>query len=425
MTLLTEKGTFLSPTGTGTQEINLTGAFQPKALILWCTSQTTTDGTYADDALLAYGFSDGTNDACISFQVDESGEFEIYRFDNTNILFMQFASAGNANLATVNSFDSDGFTLGWTCTFSNQFSIHYIAIGGTDITNVSVVNTTVGNTSTGNHSYTGSGASWTPDFALTMTAADGTTINTTHNSADLSLFCIGAAKSTTEEFVMWGRDETVGTSDCDMYINNAACLASCSISAGTITFLADFVSFDNAAGGGITVNVTDASESATKPLAFLLIKGGSWDCGTFTGGTVGTQDVTLDTGLDPALVFLGGVHTSSNATPVANNYIGIGASDGTSEGCSYYGNTNGAATFTAVRSNLTTKVFRMATPAATATSSTTDNECDMNDMTTAGKFQLNWTTVNFSARQMAFWAVGTISGAAAIPQSLWIEWEED
>ena len=420
MTLLTEKGTFTNRTTTGAQEINLAGAFQPKALIMWSSSQTTTDGTYADDALLCYGFSDGTNDACVSYQMDESAESETYRFDNANVLFLQSASLATFNnVATVNSFDADGFTLGWTIGNATAFSIHYIAIGGTDITNVQVVNTTVGDTSTGNHSYNGSGTSFQPDFALTLTAADGSTINTTSGGADLSLVCLGAAKSTSEQFVVWGRDETVGTSDCDMYINNAACLASCSNTTGAITFLADFVSFNNAAGGGITVNISDASPAAAKPIAFLLIKGGSWDCGTFQqrSGT-GTQDVTTTTGLTSKGVFLAGIGSATAGSVQANFYLGMGASDGTNEGCSYTGNTNGLGTFAAVRSNLTTKVYRQATPNATAASSTTDAECDMSSMATAGQFTLDWTTADTVQRQMAYWTVGTLAAGNNVVRTM-------
>ena len=88
--------------------------------------------------------------------------------------------------------------------------IHYIVMGGTDITNVQCVSTTVGTTSTGNRSFTGSGTVFTPDFALSMTGADGyETVNTLANSTDSGLFCIGAATATgDEQWVTWARVET-------------------------------------------------------------------------------------------------------------------------------------------------------------------------------------------------------------------------
>ena len=244
-----------------------------------------------------------------------------------------------------------------------------------------------------------------------MTGADSyTTINTLVNSTDVGMFNIGAAKSTSKRWVMWGRDETATTSDCDMYLDPNACLSSASISTGAITFLADFVSFNSAAGGGITVNVSDGADATTKKLAFLLIKGGQWDCGTFAqrNGT-GTQDVTIETGLNPELVFLGGINGTSEATVTTNFHIGIGASDGTTQGAVFMGNDNGLATWEAVTSNINTKAYKIAAPHATASSSTTLAECDISDMSQVSKFTLDWTTADATLRRMVYWAIGTVA----------------
>ena len=374
MTLLVEKGTFTKTTSTSvpvSQQVTLTnGSLTPKLLILWTTGQTTIDGTYRDDSRISYGFSDGTNDACQAYRMDESAESESYVFhDNAVISIINLTTNAIVSQADVSAFGAGSFTLNWSVQSNTEaLHIHYIVAGGTDITNVSVVSTTKTDVNTGNHSWNGSGTVFTPYFGLMMTGADGfTTTNTIAAGADRGLFCIGAAKSTSKRWVIWGRDETIGTSDCDMYINPSACLASCSNTAGTITYLADFVSFDNAAGGGITVNVSDGATGATERLAFLLVKGASWDCGVFQqrSGT-GTQNVTIASGVDPEIVFLGGINTATDATVTANFYVGIGASDGTNEGASYIGNTNALGTFAAVNSNLNTKVYRISTPNATA-----------------------------------------------------------
>ena len=420
MTLLTEKGTFTKTTSTSTpvsQQVNLSnGSLTPKIIILWTTGQTTINGTYEDDTRLTYGFSDGTNHACQAIVMDESAESERYVFHNDKVISIISLTAGSeVSVAHVSAVAAGSFTLSWTTqSDTSALHIHYSVIGGSDITDVSVVNTTTTNTTTGNHSWNGTGTTFTPDFALCMTGADSyTTTNTIAAGADRATISIGAVKSTTEQWVVSGRDETVATSDCDMYINNAACLANHDGADGSIDYLADFVSFNSAAGGGITLNVSNAATSGSQPLAFLFVKGGTWDCDVFAhrSGT-GTQNVTLDTGLTAKLVFLVGLHNPTIGTVQLGMYIALGASDGTNEGCSNITNENSLTTFTAIHTDTNTKIYRQSTPAATAASSTIDFECDMSSMSTAGQFTLNWTTqVGYSGRQIGFWVVGPSAAA--------------
>jgi hypothetical protein len=353
--------------------------------------------------------------------MDESAESERYTFrDDSIICIIDLATAAIVSQGTISAVAAGSFTINWTVqTDTNALNIHYEVIGGSDITNVSVVSAAIGSTATGNRSFTGSGASWTPDFALCMSGTEnnGVGYNTLTSSTDTAFFCIGACDPV-NEWVAWARDETVATSDTDMYINPSACLATCSTADGTITFLANFVSFDNAAGGGITVNVTDGAANTTCRVAFLLVKGGLWECGTFQqrSGT-GTQDVTFgEAHLDPELVFLAGINSASSATVVANSYFAIGASDGTNEGASWWGNQNGQGTFITSHVDVNDKVYRQGAPAATASSSTTVAACDMSDMTTVGKFTLNWTTADTTLRRMAYWTVG-VAGAANFTRS--------
>ena len=101
------------------------------------------------------------------------------------------------------------------------------------------------------------------------------------------------------------------TSDTDQFTNNGEFVSSCSPTTGAITFMGDVVSLDNAAGGGVTISLWDASPSANKKLAFLFVKGGVWDVDGFQqrSGT-GTQDVTFhDSSINPDLVFITGINT--------------------------------------------------------------------------------------------------------------------
>jgi hypothetical protein len=418
-TLLVEKGTFTKTTNTSvpaSQQVNLSnGSLNPKFIILWTTGDTAFN-TYTDDSRFSYGFSDGTNHACQTYRMDESAESESYAFYNNKcISIINLTTNAVIAEAHVSATAAGSFTLSWTTqSDATAMHIHYIVADGTDITNCQVVNGTVQNTSTGSHSWNGSGTSFTPKFALTMTGADSlTTLNTLQVGADRATISVGAVDAAGHQWVCSGRDETVTTADCDMYFDNAACLANHDPANGAIDYLANFVSFNNSAGGGITLNVSNAATNSAQPVAFLFVNFGdeaAAEVGDFQQRNgAGTQDVTfVNTFLDPSLVFLAGINSATEGSLVANFYLGFGASDGSNEGCAYFGNQNGATTFVSSSVMSNTKVYRIATPAATASSSTTNAECNINDMATRGKFQLNWTTANSTLRRLGWWTIGVV-----------------
>ena len=376
MTLLTEKGTFSKTTTTPaptSQTVNLSNSsLTPKFAIFWTGGHTAFDA-FQDDSRFSYGFAalhDGTyNQACQAYRMDESGEIESYNFRNNACISIHSLTAANEiSTAGITAFGAGSFTLNWGIqTDTTALNIHYIVVGGTDIVNANVISSTIQDTATGSHSWTGSGATFTPNFALTMMGGISyATLNSFASGLDFGMIAVGATNGT-NQWVVSGRDETVATSDCDMYIDNAICMANHSVTTGAIAYTASFVSFDNAAGGGITLNALTSTFPATQRVAFLVIEGGEWDCNTFQqrSGT-GTQNVTLPTNFDPSIVFLGGINNATEGSLQANFYLGFGASDGTNEGCTYFGNTNGLCTFAAVRNDSDTKIYRQATPNATA-----------------------------------------------------------
>jgi hypothetical protein len=432
MTLLTEKGTFAKTTSTGvpvSQQVNLSdSSLTPKIIILWTSGQTTSDGTYTDHMLWSYGWSDTTTDCCQAMRSHETNENECYVMRNDAIISILSLTAGSeVSRADVSAVAAGSFTLNWSVqSDTSAMVIHYEVIGGTDITNVSAFQTTMQNTSTGNHSWNGSGTTFTPDFALSMTMQDVTSlaINTISNIVDNSQISLGAATGTSNQWVLIAREETATTSDNDQYLHTGQCLGSMNPTSGAFAYGGSFVSFNSAAGGGITINITTAA-SNINPICFLFVKGGKWDVKGFQqrSGT-GTQDVTLtDSTVKPKLVQLVGIGSATANTVVLNHYIGIGGSDGTNEGNCFNGSTSDLGTWVTARSTDTGKVYRTATPAATATSSTTNAECDMTDMTTAGQFTLNWTTADTTLRQMAYWMVGSLPPASR-NETIYIEWEE-
>lgn len=313
----------------------------------------------------------------------------------------------------MSSFGTGFFGLNWsTQTDTNAVVYHYIVVGGDDITNVSVVETATGQSNSGQYSYNGTGTSFQPDFALCMVSSAGygglTGVNSFNVSGDFAKIAIGACTSTSRQFAIVARTESIGTADTDMYHSGTLCMADLNIGSGALVHDAAFVSFNNAAGGGITVDCNIPAFD-TDRYAFLFVKGGAWEAGVFQqrSGT-GTQDVTFaNTALTPKLIQLAGINSASTDTSVVNNYVGIGATDGTRQGCCWCGDQNGAGTMVVTRANSTSQVYRQATPNATPSSSTTDAQCTISSMSTPGQVTLNWGTADTTLRRMAYWVVGT------------------
>ena len=88
------------------------------------------------------GFSDGTNDACVTQESEDNAASALYKnvARNDAIVYIYDEAQVAISIASVTTFDSDGFTLNWTTNGAGNTAaiIHGVAIGGTDITNVNV-----------------------------------------------------------------------------------------------------------------------------------------------------------------------------------------------------------------------------------------------------------------------------------------------
>ena len=119
MTLLVETGSFTKETSNvdGTsQTVTLSnGSLTPKVLWLW-TSAATTTNTYTDGYVVSYGFSDGTNDACIAASIadadSDSAVGGTIRNDSVCCIFLEPASISLPVItarADVTSFNAGNF----------------------------------------------------------------------------------------------------------------------------------------------------------------------------------------------------------------------------------------------------------------------------------------------------------------------------
>lgn len=111
-------GSFTTRNGTGSQSVTGVGV-RPKAVILF---QGRGDTTYST---ISFGASDGTNS--FSWGMGEIDGDVAGSFNQTSGVFRVVNNAGSTvTLATLTSFDSDGFTLNFTANATGGETASYI-----------------------------------------------------------------------------------------------------------------------------------------------------------------------------------------------------------------------------------------------------------------------------------------------------------
>jgi hypothetical protein len=407
--VLTKKMTLtLDATGTVHDQAFTGVGFQPKAMIVY--GVLTTGSAYAEGYSAFYGFSDGaSHNACVAVaDVDNLTTYDCSNMvRNDACIDLLSTAAGNAELirGVVKTFDSDGATITWNVKNTTQYIIHALFIGGTDITNVFVGQTTAGTTSTGAKGYTGVG--FKPDIEL-FAAGSNVTVNTlTAGTA----FSIGASLSSAKQFAnaikVQDAITAVSAQNAGVYFAAAQCLAATKLTASSTWDLrASFTSHDT---DGFTLTHNTAPVASTFPFIFMCIKGGYWDVGAFTQrASSGVQTTTQVVFADPeALLLTISDDITKDAINITNTAsvnvtMGIGACDNTAEGYIAFGDGYQASPCKPVMISSTSKLIRNVTPNATATSSTTDSECDISDMISLGDFDINWTTADATARWIGY-----------------------
>lgn len=406
MTLLTEKGTFTKETSNvdGTdQTVTLSnGSLTPKVLWLWSTGQTS-NAAYAEDWMVSFGFSDGTNDACVAGAAEDnettSDTGGIIRNDSVCVILDATTTPTTINAqADVVSFSAGQFVLNWAVSDAVASIIHYMVIGGTDITNVKVTSHLLGPTAgTGNESFTGVG--FQGDFINILCGAGSTTglVHQAVNTASANwAVSIGAATSSSARWVFGGNSEdNVGNADTYNYKEIDAIHAAWDSTTAADNMLGDFVSFDS---DGFTINYSELFfDEPGVSFASLVIQGGLWNVGNGTApAATGQQTVNTTAGRDPEAVMLftwGDTTTQSAGTGEAQNRISIGGADNDlNEGCISTHDADAGGNMVNTRISLVDKIICAHTANATAGSSTTLAEADIVDMNNDGNFIIDWTT---------------------------------
>lgn len=371
--------------------------------MIWSGLQTAA-GAVAD-AQFGFGVASSTTTENVGGYNSDNGttSSDVVRIFNTAHIIQEYtAGATTLNVnASLSSFDANGFTLNWETLNTTSPKYNYLALGGSDITNVMSGNFAA-NTSTGNQAVTGVG--FQPDIVFFFFGLNTTSVATNANTC----FGVGVARSSSERWAASvGLQHNVATMNNRHAFYNNACLVQPQAGANNIEALADFVSMD---ADGFTINWSDAPGQADL-VGYLAIKGGQWKVGTESQKTTTGTKTTTGLGIAPqGVLFASNCDTAANSNSITDNArmmmgVSTGASNNTALWTGDQDNVADANTSTIMSAN---KALIMATE--NGATPTTNAEAAISSLDSDG-FTLDWTTADGTEREFGYVAFGSKAGA--------------
>jgi len=296
--------------------------------------------------------------------------------------------------ASLPGWSASNFTLDWTTNDGQPSVVHYVVIGGPQVT--AKVVTWLAPTAPGMKTVSGIG--FTPEAVLHFYPGWGYDEAPDTNVTN-AVIGLGAMDKTGAEWaIQAGSVHNVSPTVATRAQRTDSALYSYTDTGPAVTKDAKFVSMN---ADGFTLNFTTAN-SAASHIYSLALGGLKASVGTFnkaTGTAPASQSVT--SGFQPGALLLASYQTTAQAsgTSVATGSFGLGASDGTNEASSAVVADDNVATASVQGIDKTSKVFiKMNTPPL-------DAEADLASFGPTG-FTLNWTTSDPIASQICFLALG-------------------
>src|SRR5581483_4959132 len=279
-------------------------------------------------AMWSFGASDGTHHHRISWGADDAVTTSNTAEGNATTEALSIFTAnttptvGTGGTITGVAFNSNNFVVTFNTTPASAWLIDYILIGGSDVTNA-FVGSTAQRTSTGTQNYTGVG--FKGDFLLLFM-----TNQTAAGNTNAATGTIGCAVSSSKRWAygMAAADAagTAGAINAMTILRNDAVVVTQNTS-NSVTTVADFVQFTT---DGFDLNYTTNPGSAFLT-HYLVIKGGTWDCGTSAKPTTATTQSVTSQSVTPKLLGLLCSSPTANNTNTSNAITTFGATDGTNQ----------------------------------------------------------------------------------------------
>lgn len=361
--------------------------FQPKIIFLYADGLAS-DTTSATNTLLMEGVAtSSTNRGVMSYYRDNGSN--TYRSEHNDRVINMTTGASSFVVADFVSMDSDGFTVNVTTAVGAVEIINYVAIGGTDLTNVFVKHFQ-SPASPSSPQVTGVG--FQPDAVLFYGALNTVVAANSSGVANVR----GAALSSSSR---WSNSSTsVSAFYSNQKTNKAISLIG---DAGAVYEEADFTSMD---ADGFTLNWGTVLGDQRYYYAVCL-KGGQYKLGSFNQATsTGNQDVT-GIGFTPSLLMMTSYNAISAQVPT-NLRISVGAATSSTERFTHWGgDTFGNAAMLLDRA----KVFKMYTEPTPTAATTADFVSFASD-----KFTINNTVADATAREILYFAMGASTPATSI-----------
>lgn len=396
-------GTFTQDTdGTGSQAITGVG-FQGKVLFLWANSKTA-DGSDAEVWAQSFGWAVSASEEAVigtAFKNTSGNRGSTYT-SSAACIAIQGGTNGINHLARADftQWDSNGFTINWAVNDNVARKIHYMVLGGSEISAKSIT-TTVGTISTGNKAYTGFG--FQPQFVMVLHPSGATVEGQNSTQRGMNL---GAADGTRQIASGLTHIDTTSTSYENIFTNRTWHRNS------VVTDYATFYSFDS---DGYTLNWIDPCSATTSLFHALCIRGVKAYVGQDSQKTSSGTKENSAVGFPPlGLLFFGINNSTNNATPQSStsmNFPMIGGSDGTNEAAIAGGRNS-----TTVTNNVLDSDKAVIHYATGASGMTLQAEADVNSLDSDG-FTLNWPTADSTARIFNFIAFGDTNVTSTVAAS--------
>lgn len=396
----------LSNSGTGTQDITFTPngsdpSWTPKVAIFQWSRANTSTGTFQEHMSYGFGFTDGTNQRCVSISSeDNSARSDTGSRGSNNSVITALIPTGTLPgvdaVATFSSWLTNGIQINWTDAPAAQFYITVTFLGGDDITNAAV-GTIMSGTSVTTISETG--LNFQPDFGLFISQpywAENTNISWNGCS-------IGAATDSSHQWVQSQfTTDNAGTMDTCSYYSHSKVWAN----HYTTTSLDGYATFSSFNSNGFTLSVDDAPTNSTY-IYYLVIKGGSFAVGNDTEpGSTGTQTITTNKNTKAVMVFGLDTGTADSLQAGCLWISGIGTASGTGNQFNIvFEDTNGVADSIVVSRINDGYIYYNITANATATSSTSDDYANLSTVSSTG-FSIYWLDIG-QARPYRYLTFGT------------------
>lgn len=346
MGLNVAKGVLTAPTSTGTQTISLPSNFDPKAIILWATYETAdTSGSTGTngDGMLAFGaatYDGATVQEWFASQFDDDATASAAEQPgfNTTACLSNVTAVGSVvdfvlTLSSMSTGGTSNVILNWTDVPASQILVHYIVLGGADITGARAGswNTTTAVATENITVNTGFGQ---PD--LIMFGTSGWNSTGFPSNADGSLM-MGWAKSATERRSGTFKSDT---SAANMTLASYQTARAAAMFGASVTLDAELELSAKASWptDGFQISYPDQATFAFR-MGYLALKG------TFTA-TIGsgtaptsaapqTQNLALASGTPVgAMIWSTMIGTNAAVDTTASDLGGfmLGAADGTNQG---------------------------------------------------------------------------------------------